>query len=551
MPNRVKAFWVVLFPLLLATCNPRLDLDPSTDIPFDESIETEADLLNTLTASYSALRSADCLGGSFRVWPDVAGDMVTLNPATSNYSFERGIYQRNFETLEGDSLIIRNWQTAFKAINRANEVINAVNTGKVPNTPLARTYKGEALVIRAITYFELAKWYAPHYTASTLGTPAIPMPLSPTRERKQIGRVSTGELYAQIEKDLIEATTILPARYAQAGSPSLGSFTGDAAKAYLAKVYFHEGRNALALPIINDLLGAPLDSVSTQTQVSDILNNDANLNFPRNYPMLTVSQTRGMEQIFANSGRFFLSTISNQTTGEFFYEPIVQLMNNATISTSVEYVLRYSYRPTANMPSPQYVPSTNFLSGFAAAGPTFKTTNDRRYADLFTQFPRRQDPRLSVNGIERRAINKYAAASVTGGINFLLVRSPELLLTRAEILAQLGGQDNLLRAISDLSFVKQRSNTLVLTGAPVPPNRIFDNVPSLNRAARNGQSSEILEEIRAERLRELCFEGDRFHDLRRRSIPVPASEGRPEFIIPINRGVIPIPITEKLTNSNL
>lgn len=551
MPNRVRSLWVLLIPTLLATCNPRLDLDPSVDIPFKESITNEADLVNTLTASYSALRSADCLGGSFRVWPDISGDMVTLNPTNNRFISELGIYNRNFESLADDSVVIKNWQTAYKAINRANEVIEAVNKGKVSVNSTSRQYKGEALIIRAITYFELAKWYAPHYTQGNLGALAIPMPTTPTRERKQIGRATVVALYNQIEKDLQEAAGLLPARYGRDDNPNLGSFTGDAARAYLAKVYFHEGRNDLALPLINTLIGNPLDSVSNQTQVSTILNDDANLNYPKNYPMLQVSGTRGVDQIFSNNGRFFLSTVTSAQTGDSYYETIAQLMNNSNVSTSVGLVLRYSYRPTANMPSPQYVPSTNFLASFTSAVPVFKTTTDRRYIDLFIQFPNRTDPRLNVNGRERRAINKFATSSISSGINILLVRSPELMLMRAEILAQRGGSDNLLKAVTDLAFVKQRSNALILNGGAITPGRELDDVPTLNRNARNGQAEAILTEIRNERLRELCFEGDRFHDLRRRGIPVPASEGRPEFSIPSDRGVIPIPVTEQLTNSNL
>ena len=57
----------------------------------------------------------------------------------------------------------------------------------------------------------------------------------------------------------------------------------------------------------------------------------------------------------------------------------------------------------------------------------------------------------------------------------------------------------------------------------------------------------LLREIRTERLRELMFEGDRLHDLRRRRLPIPASGGRPE----IDAASLKLPIPQAETNVNL
>ena len=69
--------------------------------------------------------------------------------------------------------------------------------------------KGEALAIRAFSYFNLVQYYGKRYDASKKpnSTPGVSLVLEPTKEG--IARASVEDCYAQINKDLDEAGKLL------------------------------------------------------------------------------------------------------------------------------------------------------------------------------------------------------------------------------------------------------------------------------------------------------------------------------------------------------
>jgi hypothetical protein len=76
--------------------------------------------------------------------------------------------------------------------------------------------------------------------------------------------------------------------------------------------------------------------------------------------------------------------------------------------------------------------------------------------------------------------------------NMPVIRSAELILDRAEINA-MGNQAN--AALADVNVIRKRAG-----------------IPEISGSISN---SAVLDSVRLERIRELCFDGDRVHDLRR------------------------------------
>ncbi len=138
-------------------------------------------------------------------------------------------------------------------------------------------------------------------------------------------------------------------------------------------------------------------------------------------------------------------------------------------------------------------------NGALQAGPavklmnTFDQANDIRFTTFFRTTP-------------RNLISKYGAFFATNGVNngenfqydIKMLRSSEVLLSRAEAYAEL---NNLTASNTDLAALR----TARITG--------YAHTAITDKAA-------MISEILNERYKELCYEGHRYVDLKRRSLPI-------------------------------
>lgn len=100
---------------------------------------------------------------------------------------------------------------------------------------------------------------------------------------------------------------------------------------------------------------------------------------------------------------------------------------------------------------------------------------------------------VTVNNVTYTFTRKYDGISATSPMfNMPVIRSAELILDRAEINA-MGNQAN--AALADVNVIRKRAG-----------------IPEISGSISN---SAVLDSVRLERIRELCFDGDRVHDLRR------------------------------------
>ncbi|HVG13573.1 MAG TPA: RagB/SusD family nutrient uptake outer membrane protein [Chitinophagaceae bacterium] len=139
------------------------------------------------------------------------------------------------------------------------------------------------------------------------------------------------------------------------------------------------------------------------------------------------------------------------------------------------------------------------LNGAVQAAPSLKLinsydkVNDIRYPTFFT---------APTTAAPTGLIAKYGAVVGSNNENFQydikMIRSSEILLARAEAYAEL---NQFTPANADLALLRN--------------NRIsgYSHVAITNKQA-------LIDEILLERYRELAYEGQRYHDLRRRSLPI-------------------------------
>ncbi len=236
----LSSIQVLLLTCLLFTACKKdfLDREPYGSLPTSESITNAADMRTALNGVYATLRNANLYGRTVPLVGDLLADNVYISTTNSNryLEFQNINYTVNNLMVEGI------WQTAYNAILNANNVINSSLQG----TDEISQYRGEALALRALLYFELVKFYALPYTTdpNALGVPLI-LSYDPFVKPK---RNTVSEVYAQIEKDL-EAS--LPLFTMERSS---GYMSSAAAVALLARMHQFKGEWAEALAAAEEVI---------------------------------------------------------------------------------------------------------------------------------------------------------------------------------------------------------------------------------------------------------------------------------------------------------
>ncbi|MDR6761173.1 hypothetical protein J2Y38_001371 [Flavobacterium sp. 2755] len=137
------------------------------------------------------------------------------------------------------------WNDHYQGIYRANMLIS-----KLPGASMDQTVKNrfaaEAKALRALYYFNLVRMFK--------NIPLILQPLN-TADIFTPEQVAPTEIYAQIEKDLIEAIPALPPTVAV--GTDAGRLTKGAAQALLGKVYLYDGKKPEAAAILAEVNGTP------------------------------------------------------------------------------------------------------------------------------------------------------------------------------------------------------------------------------------------------------------------------------------------------------
>ncbi len=136
------------------------------------------------------------------------------------------------------------WNDFYQGIFKSNMLIL-----KLPNTTMDETLKArfaaEAKAVRAMCYFNLLTLFK--------NVPLILEPLS-TGDIYNVEQSTPEVIYAQVEKDLLEAITALPPTIA---ADEYGRFTKGAAQALLGKVYLYENKKSEAAAQLAEVNGTP------------------------------------------------------------------------------------------------------------------------------------------------------------------------------------------------------------------------------------------------------------------------------------------------------
>ena len=194
-------FGAVLIATLISfpSCKKFLDLSPKNDIGESEALNSKDRIQRALTGAYSRLQDQAYYGFEWMnaVW--LSDDNTTaFGSGTTDLQFDTHSVLASSNTMEIC------WAAMYKAINAANNVIDAVEKVNDPSFTDSekQDISGQAYFIRALVYFDMVRTWG-----------GIPLVLTPTRgydSSSVMAKSSPQDVYAQIFKDLNEAESRLP-----------------------------------------------------------------------------------------------------------------------------------------------------------------------------------------------------------------------------------------------------------------------------------------------------------------------------------------------------
>ena len=225
MKWHINIAWMLMVSMmaLITSCSKTyLNQNPQSALTTASFYATGSDAEAGLIASYDALQQ------EYYQW-----DFITNGDARADNCYAGGDNPNNFQidnfqVTPLNTNIDRDWTQLYVGIMRANAVLDNIN--KIDTTTFSSPQRkqqiiGEAKFLRAMHYFRLVRDFGGVPLVLTINTTDIYTP-----------RSTAEEVYAQIERDLMDAEAALPATFGSAAETH-GRATQGAAEALLAKAY--------------------------------------------------------------------------------------------------------------------------------------------------------------------------------------------------------------------------------------------------------------------------------------------------------------------------
>lgn len=205
------------------SCNSFLDQEPISSNVVTNFYKTQADIEQGLAGAYNSLMNTKEYGANFVYMMEVRSDNTYTVSTTTSAGVYGDIYL--FRTATTNSVINSTWVGCYEGIQRCNIILNRIDNVQMDES-LKKQYKGEALFIRALTYFNLVRLWG--------DVPLVTKEVEDPFEAFEFTRTPVSEVYKQIETDLIEASSDLSATVPVERT---GAVTSGAANTLLGKVY--------------------------------------------------------------------------------------------------------------------------------------------------------------------------------------------------------------------------------------------------------------------------------------------------------------------------
>lgn len=497
-----KFVYIYILFVLFSSCTGDLEQSNPNVITEDNFWETEDDVLSGLAAAYNVLRDVD--NGYWGV-----RGVELMNGRGDDFYIRndvRPLYQLSTFTNDATTGTPSSIFTGFyNGIFRANQIIkNTPEIGSISEEK-KKELIAEASFLRALNYF--------HLTINFGSVPVITT-VPEMREDYFVEKSSEAEVWSQVEKDLMVAKENLPESYPDEW---VGRATRGAAIGYLGKAYLYQEKWSEA-----------------EAEFSILSEPDGSPKAPFNYDLLENYGDNFIAEMDNNKESLFEIQIQNVGGADPFGENADESLG---VSTAQEFA------PPEVGGWFEAFPTNKIFNEFQEE----KTINDdfdpRMYASLIWDYPGATFYNMPFSEFELQfgfnsLIKKYQnymddnEGIFISEINEKALRYADILLMYAEALTM---QGKVSQAYPLVNRIRNRAE--------------------LTELAQGLNESEMMAEIRHQRMIEFFREGYRFYDLKRWGLLEEEIEdsdkvGR-EFFNLSRHEYFPIPQDELNTNPNL
>ncbi len=249
-----------LATLLMTSCGDSFfDLEPASSVTIDKVYKTASDYNVAVIGCYAKLQSqvnfyTECC--------EYRSDNLSLGAPTAGTQDRYDI--DHFTEKPSNGILSSYWANFNNNVYRCNLLLDQIDGANFAGN-LKKQYKGEAMFIRALNYFNMYRIWG--------GVPATKHVVS-AAEALKVARYSDEQMFDLIAGDLKEIVdnNYLPETYSSA---DMGRATSGAAKALLGKVYLTFHKWTEAKDILSQLIGK-YQLVSPIAQVFNVDNKNNN-----------------------------------------------------------------------------------------------------------------------------------------------------------------------------------------------------------------------------------------------------------------------------------
>ncbi|WP_421826823.1 RagB/SusD family nutrient uptake outer membrane protein [Larkinella sp.] len=448
----------------LTSCDRELlETVPNDRLAVDLFWKTEADAKLAVNSLYTDLDGTNLIS-----W-DGMTDIAHIN---TNFNVDAFIELGTYDATS--SKIYSEWKTAYQGIRAANYFLE--NVGKIPstNTALINQFKGEAKTLRAYHYSKLAGLYG----SVPLVTSSITID-----EGRALTTTPVEEIWNFVEKELTESATLLPATYAAAEK---GRVTKGAALGLLARASLYAGRYQKAADAADQVIKLGVYGLheSYEKLYSYAAENNREILLDKQF----------LKDIYSNNVFAYIGPYSQKNSSSNVVPTKVLVDTYETLDGKKITDPTSGYDPAKPyLNRDPRLKFSIFLEGdVLPSGITFQPRPTSGSADAIGSTYIASTTGFNI----KKYINTDDYANpANSGINIILLRYAEILLTYAEAKIELNQID-----------------PTVLTAINAVRNGRTDvKLPSVTATTQ----AALREIVRRERAVELAFEGQRLFDIRR------------------------------------
>ena len=203
MNDHLRIFIASMLVLSLFSCKKTLDVEPTNQLNANASIKTPTDAQMMINGIVRSMSNPDYYGRNFILYGDAKGGDMTI---PSSGRGNDGLYTFNHSATSGSYSSY--WSQIYFCLLQVNNLLQNIEQLEAAGATGYSSYKGQALTLRAIMYFDMVRLYGKPYDLdkNAYGVPNITVPLKSTAQPL---RNTVEENYHQILSDLKIAAPLL------------------------------------------------------------------------------------------------------------------------------------------------------------------------------------------------------------------------------------------------------------------------------------------------------------------------------------------------------